>query len=190
MGWFDWIGKIAKPLMTIAKPIVHGVGSFINPIVKSVSGIAKPLWDTAKKVGSFIPGASEAMEAIEGIGGSLLGTAQEEGEGAIEDMRDAGEAIQDTNMKNYRATRRELEDTYQGIRGRGGRIKDALQTGWSGIKQAGKKFADTARRGDAWGEMYGGDPEEEEEDNNYRRKRAEARAKRRQQRSRRIEEYE
>ena len=181
---FGWLGKLISP-------VIQTVSKFAKPVITKVSEFAKPLWSAAKKVGSFIPGASEAMEAIEGIGSGLLGTAEEEAGGAMEDVRDAGEAIKDMNMRNYKATRGELEDTLRGVMGRGQRMKGAISGGFKQLRDVGRKFAETARSRKGWSEMYGAD-DEDEEDNNYRLQRAKARAERRRkrQRAQEIDYYE
>jgi len=169
---FSWLGKLISP-------VIQTVSKFAKPVITKVSEFAKPLWTAAKKVGSFIPGASEAMEAVEGIGGSLLGSAESEYEGAQQDVRDMGEAIQDTSLRTLRDTRGELEEGVSGLSRRGQRLRQKTGDSFKRLLDTGRQLKKTITSRDAWGDMYGG--VEDEEDNNYRRQRAKARASRRRQ---------
>jgi hypothetical protein len=170
---FGWLSSLVKPL-------VSSVSKFAQPLIKTVGSIAKPLWGGVKKVAQFLPGGEELTSAVEGIGSSLMGDLGGEAEGAYQDARDAGEAIEDTSLKNYRRTRDELKDTYGGLRERGGRVKGILSRGIQQFRDAGRQFGDTVRSKKAWSDTYAQPDDEEEEE--YASRRYKARQSRRQRR--------
>lgn len=162
---FGFLSKLASPLLSTVSKIA-------KPFISTVSSFAKPIWGGVKKVAQFIPGGEQLTGALEGIGSSLLGTGREEAEGAMEEMEDMGEAIADTNLRNYRRTRGELEGGYENLKRRGGRMMDALRRGGGQFMQEARRFADTARSKQAWQDKYAQPEEEDEDDNNYRRYKA------------------
>ena len=181
MGIFSFLEKI--PIIGDA---IKTVGGFAKPIVNTVSNFAKPLWNIGKKVGKFIPGASEAMEAVEGIGGELLGGIEDDIQEAGHEIEDMGETVRDASLGTYRQTRDELEEGAQNLRRRGRKSLGRATEGFGKLKKVGGDLLTTLRNPTKWKEHYGAD-EEDEEDNNLKMARKKAREKRRRQR-RMVEE--
>jgi len=180
-------GGISKvPLLGDA---VGAVSHFVKPVVDTVGGFAKPLWKVGKSVAKFVPGASEMMEGVEGIGSELLSGLGEDAKEAQQQIEDIGEAIGDTTLRNYRDTRRELEEGYEGLRDRGRRSFGRAKQSLGKLKDLGGGFMKTIKNPAKWQEQYGLDEEEDEEDNNLRMARKKARESRRRRRQRvRVEE--
>jgi len=163
--------------------IVSGIGNFLKPVVNTVGNFVKPLWQGVKKVADFIPGGSMLTEGIENIGSSFLGGAQDEAEGAQDDLNDMMEAVQDTRLKDLRGTQGELMDGMKQILNRGKRIKQLAQDAVSGVGRAGRQFSQTIRNKKAWEEKYA-QPDDEEEDQYYERRRRARQTKRKARRHR------
>jgi hypothetical protein len=145
-----------------------------------VSDFAKPLWNIGKKVAKFIPGASDVMEGIEGVGEEFLSGAQEDAEEAGQEIEDMGEALRDTSLRTYRDTQHELEEGIGNLRNRGRKTLDRGKSGLSKLKNLGTQFMTTVRDPRQWKQQYADD--DDEEDNNLKIQRKKARDKRRRQR--------
>ena len=190
MGLFDFLESvpIIGDAYKGAKSVVNTVGNIGKGVVNTVGGFAKPLWGIAKKtVGSFVPGGEQMLDMAEGIGGGLLNMIGSEAGGAKEQLADMGEAIMDTNLRNYGQTRDELMGGYDDMMERGRRIKNAVGSSGKKLMEGGRQFLSTLKNKQAWADMYGG--EEDEEDNNYRLQRAKARAAKRRRRQQ-VEELD
>jgi hypothetical protein len=126
MGFFDWVGSAVKK-----------VGEFVRPIATKVGDLVKPIWDTGKKyVAPFVPGASQAMDALEGIGKSFV-------EGAEQDVAEAEDEIRATGQK---------------LRNRGNNFMNRTAGQWDAVKKIGADFLSGLRNP----KHYSPDDEEEE----------------------------
>jgi phage-related protein len=179
-GLFSGLANIGKTLLGggggLGK-IVSGIGNFVKPLMSKVGDFVKPLWSGVKSVASFIPGGDMLTDTIEGVGKQFLGGAEEEAEGAQQDLSDMMEAVQDTRIKNLRGTQDELMGGLSQVLSRGKRIKDLARQAVQGVGNAGRQFGQTLRSKKAWEDKYA-QPDDPDEDEYYERRRRARQARR------------
>jgi hypothetical protein len=176
MGLFDFLESI--PLIGDGIKTVRKV---VAPIVKKVTDFGAPLWNIAKKVTKFVPGASDLMEGVEAIGSEFVGGLKDDAQEAVQEIEDMGESVRDTSLGTYRQTREELEEGLGNLKNRGRKTMTRGRDSLKKLQNLGGNFMETLRNPTKWKEQYGYD-DEDEEDNNLKRARKKARETRRRRR--------
>jgi hypothetical protein len=147
MGIFDFLEKI--PIL--GRAIVKPAREILAPIAQKVGDFVAPVWDTAKTVAGFVPGASQLMEGAEALAKDFVG-------GAKKDIDEASDEVEQSGQRVVSEVGRGV----QRLRDRGNRFVDRTTGQWEKMKQLGRDFATTVRDPHSWKQQY--KPPEEDDD--------------------------
>ena len=148
MGLFNLLEKIP-----IVGSGLKGLRDMVSPIAQKVGDFVAPVWNTAKSVAKFVPGASQLMEGAEALAKDFVGGAEKDIDEASNEVEQSGQRVAS-----------EVGRGAQKLRDRGNKFVERTTGQWEKLKQLGRDFTTTLSNPSSWKQQYNAQDDDEEEE--------------------------